>query len=54
VLFFEIEPTPLSSRELRARIAAGEDVAADVPPAVGEMIRAEGLYLPTSGYTPTA
>jgi nicotinate-nucleotide adenylyltransferase len=54
VLFFEIEPTPLSSRELRARIAAGEDVAADVPPAVGAMIHAEGLYLPTSGYTSTA
>lgn len=54
VLFFEIEPTPVSSRDLRARLAAGGDVAADVPSAVAEIIRAEGLYLPGSGYTSTA
>jgi nicotinate-nucleotide adenylyltransferase len=54
VLFFEIEPTPVSSRDLRARLAAGEDVAAQVPSAVADIIRAEGLYLPSSGYTSTA
>jgi nicotinate-nucleotide adenylyltransferase len=54
VVFFEIEPTPVSSRELRARLAAGGDVAADVPPAVEAIIRAEGLYLTSSGYTSPA
>jgi nicotinate-nucleotide adenylyltransferase len=54
VLFFEIEPTPVSSRELRARLAAGEDVGAEVPSAVGAIIRAEGLYLTSSGYTSSA
>ena len=34
VLFFEIEPTPVASRELRARLARGEDVGAEVPSAV--------------------
>jgi nicotinate-nucleotide adenylyltransferase len=46
VLFFEIEPTPVASRELRARLGRGEDVAADVPPAVAETIRSGGLYAP--------
>ncbi len=39
VLFFEIEPTPVSSSTLRQRFA--ED---DVPSAVAEIIRREGLY----------
>jgi hypothetical protein len=29
-------------------------VAAEVPSAVADIIRAEGLYLPSSGYTSTA
>ena len=44
VLFFDIEPTPVASRELRERLERGEDVGAEVPSAVGEMIRADGLY----------
>ena len=39
VLFFDIEPTPVASRELRERY-----VEADVPPAVAEIVRREGLY----------
>jgi nicotinate-nucleotide adenylyltransferase len=39
VLFFDIEPTPVASRDLRQRF-----VDADVPPAVAEIIRREGLY----------
>jgi nicotinate-nucleotide adenylyltransferase len=44
VLFFEIEPTPVASRELRARLAAGGEIGPEVPPAVAELIRTEGLY----------
>jgi nicotinate-nucleotide adenylyltransferase len=44
VLFFEIEPTPVASRDLRERLARGEDVAADVPAAVAEAIRTGGFY----------
>ena len=39
VLFFEIEPTPVASRELRERF-----VDADVPSAVADIIRADALY----------
>ena len=39
VLFFEMEPTPVASRDLRTHFSAD-----DVPPAVAEIIRAEGLY----------
>jgi nicotinate-nucleotide adenylyltransferase len=39
VLFFEIEPTPVSSSGLRHQFEAG-----DVPPAVAELIRRESLY----------
>jgi nicotinate-nucleotide adenylyltransferase len=46
VLFFEIEPTPVASRGLRERLAQGEDVGPEVPSAVGELIRSEGLYRP--------
>ena len=45
VLFFEIDPTPVASRELREHLAAGEAVGQEVPAAVGDLIRSEGLYL---------
>jgi nicotinate-nucleotide adenylyltransferase len=51
VAFFEIEPTPVASRDLRARLAAGEDVSDAVPSAVADMIRAQMLYLRDPGYT---
>lgn len=44
VLFFEIEPTPVASSDLRARLAAGADVTGDVPAEVARIIRADGLY----------
>ena len=49
--FFAIDPLPISSRELRRRVAAGKDVSADVPPAVAKLIREVGLYARPSGYT---
>jgi nicotinate-nucleotide adenylyltransferase len=51
VLFFELDPVPVSSRDLRARLEDGDDVSADVPDAVLELIRAEGLYARPAGYT---
>jgi nicotinate-nucleotide adenylyltransferase len=39
VVFFEMQPTPVASRDLRT-----DFVAADVPPAVAGIVRAEGLY----------
>jgi nicotinate-nucleotide adenylyltransferase len=44
VLFFEIEPTPVASRDLRRRLEAGEDVSEDVPSAVASIIRSGMLY----------
>jgi nicotinate-nucleotide adenylyltransferase len=44
VVFFEIEPTPVASRELRGRLERGDDVSADVPLEVAEIIRRDGLY----------
>ena len=44
VEFFEIEPTPVASRELRSRLAAGGGAGDDVPPAVAALIGAESLY----------
>ncbi len=44
VLFFEIEPLPISSRDLRDRVAAGEPIDAFVPPAVADLISELGLY----------
>jgi nicotinate-nucleotide adenylyltransferase len=46
VLFFEIEPTPVASRELRERLAGGSDVGPEVPTAVENLIRSGGLYRP--------
>jgi nicotinate-nucleotide adenylyltransferase len=49
VLFFEIEPTPVASRELRAALDAGRDVTLELPPAVADIVRNEGLYRPRAG-----
>jgi len=54
VLFFELRPIPVASRDLRRRLAAGEDVGDDVPSAVRTIIRAEGLYSAREGYTSPA
>ena len=46
VVFFEMEPTPVASRDLRAAF-----VEQDVPSAVAEIIRRDGLYEGRPGYT---
>jgi nicotinate-nucleotide adenylyltransferase len=51
VAFFELEPVPVSSRDLRTRLEAGEDVSAEVPEAVAELIQARHLYARPAGYT---
>src|SRR5207253_1451756 len=45
VASFEIEPLPISSREIRGRVAAGEAVEGLVPAAVERLIRELGLYV---------
>lgn len=49
VLFFEIEPQAVASRDLRARIQAGEDVGDEVPSAVAAIIEREMLYGRSTG-----
>jgi nicotinate-nucleotide adenylyltransferase len=44
VQFFEIEPLPISSKDIRERVARGEPIDRLVPEAVAEVIRARGLY----------
>jgi nicotinate-nucleotide adenylyltransferase len=44
VLFFELEPNPAASREIRRRAAAGQPLQGLVPDAVAERIRDRGLY----------
>jgi len=44
VEFFEIEPTPVASRDLRALAAAGAPLTGLVPEAVNDLIRERGLY----------
>ena len=44
VELFEIEPHPVASRELRARVAEGEPIDGLVPPEVAELVRKLGLY----------
>ena len=46
VLFFEIEPNPAASRDIRGLAAAGAPLAGLVPDAVDDLIRARGLYAP--------
>jgi nicotinate-nucleotide adenylyltransferase len=44
VVFFAIEPWPVSSTELRARVARGDPIDEHVPAAVAELVRERGLY----------
>jgi nicotinate-nucleotide adenylyltransferase len=44
VELFEIDPVPVSSREIRDLIARGERIDQLVPPAVAELIQSLGLY----------
>jgi nicotinate-nucleotide adenylyltransferase len=44
VLFFAMPEVPVSSRDLRARVARGEPIGPFVPAAVAELVRARGLY----------
>jgi nicotinate-nucleotide adenylyltransferase len=46
VVFFEIEPNPAASTDVRARIAAGEPLDGLVSRAVEQLIEERGLYLP--------
>ena len=46
VLFFEIEPNPAASSDVRVRIAAGEPLDRLVPPAVARLVAERGLYRP--------
>jgi nicotinate-nucleotide adenylyltransferase len=44
VLFFEIDPVPVSSSEIRERVAHGESIDGLVPPAVAAEIAGRSLY----------
>lgn len=44
VELFEIDPLPISSRDIRDRVARGESIEELVPPAVAELIESLGLY----------
>jgi nicotinate-nucleotide adenylyltransferase len=44
VLFFDIEPNPAASTEIRRLAAAGSPLDGLVPPAVAALIAARGLY----------
>jgi nicotinate-nucleotide adenylyltransferase len=46
VFFFEIEPLPVSSSDIRARVAAGEPIAGLVPAPVESEVTRLGLYRP--------
>jgi nicotinate-nucleotide adenylyltransferase len=46
VLFFEIEPNPAASTNVRARVAAGEPLDGLVPEAVARLVAERGLYRP--------
>jgi nicotinate-nucleotide adenylyltransferase len=46
VVFFEIEPLPVSSSAIRARVAAGESISGLVPRCVELEIARLGLYAP--------
>jgi nicotinate-nucleotide adenylyltransferase len=45
VQFFEIEPLPIASKDIRDRVARGESIDGLVPEVVAGLIRERGLYL---------
>ena len=44
VLFFELDPVPVASRDIRDRVARGEPIEGLVPARVAELIREHRLY----------
>jgi len=52
VELFDIEPVPVSSRDIRDRVARGEAIDGLVPPEVAALIHSLGLYQ-RDGYTST-
>jgi nicotinate-nucleotide adenylyltransferase len=54
VLFFDLAPIPVSSRELRERLDRGDDVHELIPPAVWGVIERDGLYERQGRYTQRA
>jgi nicotinate-nucleotide adenylyltransferase len=44
VVFFDVEPVPVSSSDIRGRVARGESIDGLVPQAVAEAITRLGLY----------
>jgi nicotinate-nucleotide adenylyltransferase len=44
VVFFDVEPTPVASSEIRLLVSLGEPLDGLVPPAVERLIRERGLY----------
>ena len=44
VTFFDLEPIPIASRGLRARLERGDQVQNLVPAAVWDLIERDGLY----------
>jgi nicotinate-nucleotide adenylyltransferase len=46
VLFFDIPELPISSRDLRERVARGEPIDPFVPQAVARLVEERGLYRP--------
>jgi nicotinic acid mononucleotide adenylyltransferase len=53
VVYFEMEPIPVSSSEVRARVAAGEPIDDLVPAPVAEAIARLGLYREASRLSET-
>ena len=49
VHFFEIEPKPIASRDVRELAAAGAPLTGLVPDAVADLIREQGLYVREPG-----
>jgi nicotinate-nucleotide adenylyltransferase len=46
VVFFEIEPNPAASTDVRARVATGEPLDELLPEAVARLVSERGLYRP--------
>jgi nicotinate-nucleotide adenylyltransferase len=51
VVFFDLDPVPISSSEIRERVARGESIDELVPPPVAAEIERLGLYRRDPGYS---